>query len=94
LATNIVALALTAGGSAAIKMTTVPVRLTTQQLAQTSGRATQAIKDVSKDVAEEVAMRLGEQVVNSAYNNQPIDWSALDPTGIAAVVKAFSRQPC
>jgi hypothetical protein len=94
LAANIVALAATAGGYAGFKMATVPVKMSAAQLQTVSSQVKQQLKDVAKDLAETAAENLAKEVVNSAYNQQEINWAAVDPTGIAAVVQAFARAPC
>ena len=42
-----------------------------------------------------MAESVAENIVNRAYNQQStIDWTMLDPTGVAAVVKAFMKPIC
>jgi hypothetical protein len=93
LAGNIVALAATAGGSTGFTMARVPAQ-SAAQLATTSQKVKKAILDVAKDLAQDAAENIGMEIIDAAYNGKSIDWSAMDPTGIAAVVKAFSRPHC
>jgi hypothetical protein len=97
LAVNIISLAMTAGASAAVSMVKVPA-MTAAALAtaktNTKNMLKDAAKEVGKDLAEDAATNLANEIVEKGYNMQQIDWSNVDPTGVAAVVKAFNRPNC
>ena len=65
-----------------------------QELQTVKDEAASKIMEAGQDMSQEKAKELAEEVVGSGVRGSPIDWTILDPTGIASVVKAFKRPQC
>lgn len=103
-AENVVTLVATAGGSAAIQTSAKLAMQTlfkTAQKAIAKGATKAAFIKLMKSIAQKAGKHFSEAAAEKAYVkaalNQPFEWkdfSALDPTGIADVVLAFTNEIC
>ena len=66
----------------------------TTELRAIQNQVADKLMDASKDISQATALRAAEQVVSSGMSGSRMDWTFLDPTGIASVVKAFKRPSC
>lgn len=103
-AENVVEIVATAGGAAAVKASVKVAMQTlfkTAQKAIAKGATKEAFIKLMKSVALKAGKQFSEAAADKAYvraaSNTPFDWNdfaALDPTGIADVVLAFTNEIC
>jgi hypothetical protein len=93
MAANIGALVVTAG-TAAPETYVASVSLGATDYAASVAAIQSALLDAGKGLTEQAAEDLANQMVSAAQNGAPINWAAVDPTGVAAVVEAFDAPLC
>ena len=52
------------------------------------------IKAKQAELTDKAASDMTDRLINSGINGIPMDWAALDPTGVAAVIQAFNKPIC
>lgn len=92
MAGNIASAVMSFGGSAAAKYIT-KVGLSAAQKAALKQEIKREIKERMKDMAEDALDAAAEETIKGMVGEE-VDWSSLDPTGIAAMVDAFNAPSC
>lgn len=92
MAGNIAGAVMSFGTSAAAKYVT-KVGLSAAQKAALKEQIKREIKERAQSLAEDTLNAAAEETVKGMMGEE-VDWSALDPTGIAAMVDAFNAPSC
>ncbi len=92
MASNIASAVMSFGSSAAVKYVT-KAGLTQTQKAALKQKIKAELKERAYELAEFERDAMAEAAVTAAQG-EPVDWSSLDPTGIAAMVDAFNAPLC
>ena len=92
MASNIATAVISFGASSTAKYLT-KVAMTQAQRAALKQKVKDEIKRKAYEIAEDELDRLANAAVTAAQG-EPVDWNALDPTGIATMVDAFNAPLC
>ena len=82
------------GAQTAAKIAKITSKIPAADLAKVKTQIKAGIKSTQKQLTDKAASDMTDRLINSGMNGTPMDWTALDPTGIAAVIKAYSKPKC
>jgi hypothetical protein len=93
LAANIAAIVLTYGGSAVGDYVT-GLSIEAAERAALESSIKDVLRKAEQGIGEASLSEAATALTAAATNGEPMDWSALDPVGVSAVLKAFDHSPC
>ena len=82
------------GAQTATKIAKITSQIPAAELSKVKTQITAGVKSAQKELTDKVANELTDKLIESGMNGTPMDWTMLDPTGVAAVVKAFNKPKC